>query len=367
MVLTILLFTALASLINLWFYVVPSARLVKHFRKKPPHATASGSLDILLAARNEAENLKQFLPTILDQDLQELGVLVVNDNSTDGTARVLAQFEKEYPQLRVVSAFAKTSPGKKAALSEAIATSTSKWILATDADCKPSSSNWATKMLRVADKETELVLGYGPYQKSAGWLNRWIRFEALYTAAQYLSAAAAGRPYMGVGRNMLYSRALYERVGGFSSHAHLAGGDDDLLVNQGATPTNTKICTTPDAWVHSVPHRTWSGYFRQKSRHLSVSTTYKKTDQVWLGMLAVSHVAHFVGFIVLLLLGVWQFALLIYCVRLAVVWWRMRQIASSLGEGDLTTYLPALDAGVCIYYVRFSLAALFPSSGKANW
>lgn len=367
MVLTILLLATLASSINAWFYIVPTVRLVKHFGKKSAETNPIESVDILLAARNEAENLKRFLPAILDQNLPSLAVVVVNDDSTDATRQVLAQFEGKYSKLRVVSAFAKTSPGKKAALSEAIAKSTSTWILATDADCKPASSNWAARMLSAADDKTELVLGYGPYQKRAGWLNKWIRFEALYTAGQYLSAAASGKPYMGVGRNMLYSRALYDRVEGFSSHAHLAGGDDDLLVNQGATATNTRICVDADAWVYSEPHITWSGYFKQKTRHLSVSTAYKKSDQLWLGMLAASHVAHFVGVLVLMLFGAWQFALLIYSVRLALVWWRMSHIAKGLGESDLIAYLPLLDVGVCIYYVRFSLAALFPSSGKANW
>ncbi|MFK8057936.1 MAG: glycosyltransferase [Saprospiraceae bacterium] len=367
MVLTIILLTVLASLVNLWFYLGPARRLDAHLDKKSSSTPTFDSVDILLAARNEEENLHQWLPMVLAQDCERHRVVVVNDNSTDDSQKILSKYSETHPQLHVLSAFAKTTPGKKAALSQAIDESNADWILATDADCEPVSTQWAKQMLQTAGTDTEIVLGFSPYRKQAGWLNRWIRFEALYTAAQYLSATLAGRPYMGVGRNMLYSRDLYTRIGGFASHAHLAGGDDDLLVNEGATATNTRICIDPEAWIYTQPHTSWSDYLRQKTRHLSVSTAYKKSDQLWLGMLAASHVAHFIGVLVLLGLGTWQTALLIYSVRLAVVWWRMRNIAVGLGEGDLSPMLPLLDAGTCVYYVRFSLAALFPSSGKKTW
>ncbi len=358
----------IASTLNLWFYLGPATHLIDHFVDPPSNKVSQKSkVDVLIAARNEVKNLSQFLPAVLKQDYPKLQVIVVNDDSSDGTHELLQQISEAHPRLQVVSAFAKTTPGKKSALAKAIATSKSDWILATDADCEPASSNWAKHMLEVAHVDTEIVLGYSPYRKQDGWLNRWIRFEALYTAAQYLSAALVGRPYMGVGRNMLYSKALFKRVGGFTSHAHLAGGDDDLLVNQGATSNNTRICVDAEAWVYSQPHNTWGNYLRQKTRHLSVSTSYKKRDQVWLGLLAASHVAHFIGLIVLGFMGLWVEALLIYGLRLAAIWWRMGNIAKELGEGDLVPILPLLDIGLFIYYVRFSITALFPTSGKKTW
>lgn len=363
----IILLVLLASTVNLWFYLGPLARLVDYLHHPNLGLPHPDRVDILIAARNEARNLQQFLPKVLAQEGERLGVLVVNDDSTDDTAAVLEQFSITHPHVQVITAFAKTTPGKKAALAQAIPTSQADWILATDADCEPASPHWAARMLGNVQPETELVLGFSPYRKQAGWLNRWIRFEALYTAAQYLSATLAGHPYMGIGRNMLYSRALYERIGGFSAHAHLTGGDDDLLVNQGATAGNTRICIEPDAWVYSVPHTSWKAYLRQKTRHLSVSTAYKKSDQAWLGVLAATHVAHYAGVLVLLGLGMWKIALLVYSVRLVGVWWRMRSLAVGLGEKDLAPYLPLLDLGVCLYYVRFSLAALFPNSGKKTW
>jgi len=366
-VLLILFLTGLASLINSWFYLGPARRLVKHLQYPPSTNKQHESVSILIAARNEEKNLKQFLPKVLLQEGADFDVVVVEDNSTDNSLLILQKISDQYAHLRVVPAYAKTKPGKKAALAQAIEEISAPWILATDADCQPASSQWARQMLEVADDSTEIVLGYSPYQKQSGWLNRWIRFETLYTAAQYLSATLVGRAYMGVGRNMLYRRDLYHRLKGFESHAHLAGGDDDLLVNQGTSASNTRICIARDAWVYSTPHRTWGDYLRQKTRHLSVGTSYKTSDQVWLGILAASHVAHYIGVLLLFSIGLWPYALLIYGVRLMATWWRMHQLARGLGESDLTPFLPLLDMGIGLYYLRFSIAALFPTKGKKNW
>ena len=54
-------------------------------------------------------------------------------------------------------------------------------------------------------KEKTIVLGYGAYEKIKGsFFNKIIRFETLLTATQYFAWSKAGKPYMGVGRNMAY-------------------------------------------------------------------------------------------------------------------------------------------------------------------
>ena len=63
----------------------------------------------------------------------------------------------------------------------------------------------------------EIVLGYGGFHKRPGILNKLIRFDTFHNALQYLSYALAGIPYMGVGRNLSYKRALFFDNKGFSS------------------------------------------------------------------------------------------------------------------------------------------------------
>ncbi|MFD2145882.1 hypothetical protein [Mucilaginibacter antarcticus] len=82
-------------------------------------------------------------------------------------------------------------------------------MLFTDADCKPDSTNWITRMAAHFKGDVQLVLGYSPYFKTGGFLNSLIRFETVKTAVNYLSAALNGDPYMGIGRNMAYTKTLF--------------------------------------------------------------------------------------------------------------------------------------------------------------
>ena len=91
-------------------------------------------------------------------------------------------------------------------------------LVLTDADCKPASNEW---LLEIATRFTagkEIVLGYGPYMKRAGFLNRLVRFDTAWIGMSYFSMALAKLPYMGVGRNMAYMKELFNRVHGFKSH-----------------------------------------------------------------------------------------------------------------------------------------------------
>ena len=357
--------TTVATVANAAFYVGPLRRLLA--RLGPPAQPPPGQaplppspLSLVIAARDEAANLRAHLPAVLAQAYPgPLGVVVVDDASADATPEVLAQAARTSPRLRVATVHDKTAPGKKQALALALTTATHDWLLATDADCAPTSPHWATVMMAARRADTELVLGYGPYRRRPGWLNAWIRYETVYTAAQYLTAALAGRPYMGVGRNLLYHRRLYERAGGFAAHAHLAGGDDDLLVNAAALARTTAVCLHPDARVYSEPKRTWRAYFRQKTRHLSVSHAYKRTDQRWLGALAASHFGHYAGVGALLATGRWRWAVVLYGARQLAVTPRMAAVARGLGEADLARRVPLLDFGVGVYYVAFAAGVLW--------
>ena len=87
-------------------------------------------------------------------------------------------------------------------------------MLLTDADCLPATENWISSMQSCYSDNTEIVLGYSPYLKKPGLLNKVIRWETYHTAMQYLSYALAGIPYMGVGRNLSYKKTLFNQQKG---------------------------------------------------------------------------------------------------------------------------------------------------------
>ncbi|RZL16377.1 MAG: hypothetical protein EOO62_01485, partial [Hymenobacter sp.] len=110
-------------------------------------------------------------------------------------------------------------------------------------------------------------------------------------ATQYLGLAWAGQPYMGVGRNLAYSRATFQRTKGFASHIRRLSGDDDLLVQDAvAAGARVAVVADPPAQTVSQPPDTWAAWWRQKRRHLSAGSRYRAADRYRLAIFMGSNV-----------------------------------------------------------------------------
>ncbi len=276
-------------MIQLYFLLFVHLRLLR-FKVEEIPETAVNPLSVIVCARNEAENLRKFLPTILNQNYPNFEVIVVNDRSWDATEEVLEHFAARHKQLKLVTVQEnnKFLAGKKFAVTMGIKAAKSEWLVFTDADCKPSSANWLLDMQQPQAEETEILLGYSPYMQKSGLLNTLIRYETFFTGINYLSFALKKMPYMGVGRNMAYKKSLFFKNKGFAAHMHIPSGDDDLFVNAHATKNNTAIRLNKNSQVWSEPNTTWRGYLRQKKRHFGAGKMYKPKHKFVLSLQIIS-------------------------------------------------------------------------------
>lgn len=233
-------------------------------------------VSIIICARNEDDNLTEFLPKILTQNYSNFEVVVVNDCSYDNTENVIDEFMKIFPNLKKVTIKEDDyyKHGKKYAVLIGIKGSQYNNLLFTDADCYPADENWLTSMSAGFVNKKEIVLGYGAYQKENGFLNKLIRFDTFLIATHYLSAAIKGKAYMGVGRNLAYKKELFYKEKGFAKHYHVVSGDDDLFINQASNTDNTNVVISHSAITYSLAKKTFTDWKRQKQRHLSTAPHY---------------------------------------------------------------------------------------------
>ena len=309
-------------------------------------------VSIVICARNEADNLRRFLPSVLDQDYPVFEVVVVDDASSDETHEVLTGFAENHQQLKVVRIEEKTGDqpaGKKHALQTGIAHSRFDKILVTDADCQPATRSWLSGMAACA-KDVDVVLGYSPYFPKSGLLNALIRYETALTGITYGSLAVLGHPYMGVGRNMLYEKKLFR---GWSDKAKkLQSGDDDLFINALDKNVRFTVNFAPETHVFSEPQTTWSDWFRQKKRHLSAGKLYRTGDQFRLAIYSLSMLAFYLTVLILLILApvkwIVPFALGLRFLSLAFV---LTNSDKKLNIKDIAPFIFILDILFFIYYL----------------
>ncbi len=329
------------------------------YQKKEKTASQQHPVSIIVCARDEAGNLVHNLPGVLVQTYPTTHeVIVVNDNSVDETKYLLEELKKTFKHLQMVNLNyeAKLIPGKKYPLSIGIKEARHEVVLLTDADCVPASEFWLQKMQDGYAAGIEIVLGYGAYNKKAGLLNKLIRFETFHTALQYLSYALAGMPYMGVGRNLSYTKKLFFQNKGFSSLNHVTGGDDDLFINMVATQYNTAVVIDPDAITLSEPKKTWREWIGQKTRHYTTGKFYKRRHRFLLGLYAATHFLFYPLFVLSLVFFDWRYTLTVFLLRFITQGWIFYKSMEKLNEKDLWPWWWLLDIWMFVYYLIFAPA-----------
>lgn len=342
---------ALAWLFQAYYQLFVFTKLRKHRPLPLPDAGSHLPISVVICARNEEKNLAKFLPFVLEQDYSDFEVVVVNDCSSDDSEWLLKTFAEKYKQLQVVNIkeHVRYKHGKKFAATIGIKAAKHHHLVFTDADCKPASAHWLRHMANAFQPGIEIVLGYSPYVQLPGILNKFIRFETFHTAISYLSYSLKRCSYMGVGRNMGYTKSLFFEGKGFASHMHISSGDDDLFVNQNATKTNTTICIHPEAQVWSEPKTTFKSYFVQKARHHSASTAYRGIHKRMLSSQLISAIVFYVslGCCFYLYPQFWELLLMVYLLRLLIQIIVYQPIMKKLQVIDILVYLPILDF---VYY-----------------
>ena len=101
-----------------------------------PEPSSWPRLSVVIAARNEEATIRAAALTLLAQDYPEMELVIVEDRSTDGTAKVAEEVASADPRARVVriSELPDGWLGKVYALDRGLKASSGEWVLFTDAD-----------------------------------------------------------------------------------------------------------------------------------------------------------------------------------------------------------------------------------------
>ena len=185
-----------------------------------PHPTVSA----IVPARNEEATIAAAIESLATQpEIKE--IIVIDDQSTDGTAALLRQLALRYAQLRILQT--EELPvgwvGKNYAVSLGAAQATGDWLLFTDADGVHLPGSTARALADAAQTGAGLV-SYSPEQEARTWWEKAM-IPFVYTRlAHKFSYAAVNHPdspaAAASGQYLLIRRDAYQRIGG---HAAVSG------------------------------------------------------------------------------------------------------------------------------------------------
>jgi glycosyltransferase involved in cell wall biosynthesis len=351
---------ALSCILLIIYYVVYFTHFSKLLISKDARNTIPVS--VIVAARNELKNLEKNIPLILNQDHPNFELIIINDGSFDGTKDYLKQLVLDDKRVKVVTLELneRFQKGKKFALTMGIKAATHEHLLFTDADCQPNSNQWI-KAMTSSFEQKSIVLGYSPLLVKNNILGSLISYETFHTGLQYIGYAKKGIPYMGVGRNLAYTKAIFFANKGFASHQHIMSGDDDLFVQEVANKNNTAVCIDPNSFTLSQGELSWSKWRNQKRRHISTSSEYKGKFKCLLGVYSLAQIVLYLAVILFCFVSphLWYLAVAILTLKWIIQWliiWKPSQLLNAKKVGYV---LPYYDILYTIYLMLFGIFNLF--------
>jgi cellulose synthase/poly-beta-1,6-N-acetylglucosamine synthase-like glycosyltransferase len=279
-----------ASVFNILLVVLTAAYAAGIFfiasgllKLKPLQNKTLYDISVVIAARNEEKHIGDVLTALIGQDYPKdrYEIIVVDDESTDGTAHIVAQFEKDNPSIRIrllhASDRLRIATPKKNALQLGINRATGEIIALTDADCCPPTT-WLSTLVACFEPDIGLAIGFSPYElpKLKSLFDYFQALDALALAAIAAGTTALGFPATCNGRNLAYRKAVYQQVGGFDKISQFVSGDDDLFLRLIVNQTSWRVHYALDSRAAVPTYLLDSGakFFHQRVRHASKGFHY---------------------------------------------------------------------------------------------
>jgi chlorobactene glucosyltransferase len=155
-------FLFFAVVANAYFFVMATSNVL-HFRHATRKPRLKGGLfvSVIVPARDEELNIARCIESLLAQDYADYEVIVVDDASSDATARIVTEHASG-PRLRLVSGapLPEGWMGKQHALSQGAAVARGDVLMFTDADTvhRPESVSWV--VTNMEDHRADFISGY---------------------------------------------------------------------------------------------------------------------------------------------------------------------------------------------------------------
>ena len=216
------LFLSLLLIIQICYYTLLYNKVNRYNRMKAVKQVTDElpPLSVIICARDQAESLRQNLPSILEQDYPNFELIVINDGSTDESENLLKRFSAKYSHLyhTFTPSDSRYLSRKKLSMTLGIKASKNPWLVFTEANCVPSSNQWLRLMARNFTTDTQIVLGYSNCQSIDGWLNKRVVFNLFLQSLRDLGLAQNGEQYMRIGKNMAYGSELCFEAKGYAEY-----------------------------------------------------------------------------------------------------------------------------------------------------
>jgi cellulose synthase/poly-beta-1,6-N-acetylglucosamine synthase-like glycosyltransferase len=326
-------------------------------------------ISIIVAARNEADNIANLIESILAQDYPQTSfeLIIADDRSSDDTAKIVDQFSRKYDFIKLIKIKSENPNllGKKGAVDAAIRSAKHEILAFTDADCTVGK-DWLKEINAHFTEKTDFVAGYSyinlHHRFSTGLKN--LERAAIFAVTsgsfgnKWALTCAAG--------NMAYRKSIFQKIGGFGKTGQIRSGDDDLLLQKmGKYLRNMNFIFSPQAMVKTSNSNNVQSHLQRESRRASKWRYYTKPIQIitllvflyYLLLIIAPSLAFLSLFSWYLFLFFLALKIIFEFILIAIFLFKIRRLQQII-------YFPCAELLYIPYFIYFGLRGTF---GKYSW
>ena len=225
--------TTLSALIYLVLMVIITIGWYRVKRFEGQRTSSSITISIVIAVRNEEENINRLLECLYDQDFpkEDFEIIIIDDHSDDLTKKIIGAYRKKNKIDNIVLAKPK-KPGKKASIAYGVTLAIGKLVVTTDGDCE-MDPQWLSRICSYYQQyDPKLIVAPVTYQNEKGIFQKMFSLDFMSLVASGAGSIGVGYPLMGNSANLAFDRQAYKKIIADLPGDQFSSGDDVFLIQK---------------------------------------------------------------------------------------------------------------------------------------
>jgi len=325
------------------------------------------SISIIIPSRNYEENLRELIPSLLEQDYPHFEVVVVDDCSSDGTEWYLSELKLHSNKLKTSRIVQETDFPNALVITIGVRAASNEWLIFLNPLCRINGTDWLKSFASKIGTKTEAVFGFVKYTNQEGSMQKFLRYENLNSHILYGSARYLGSPMPISDMNIAYKREKFLSLRGFAAVLDARFSENELFINKISTKKNSVFLMDRSTVINYTGETEWDDEINYKKKQLLMKRKFSFKQKLFLATNTISRLLFDALMIALVIISPWRLYIAgVWCFKILheLIWGVVAM--KRLGEKNLLPGLLIIRSIAPFFNFVLSFRQLF-NRRKRKW
>ena len=334
----------------LYLFLFPGKILFK--KQVVKKTTAPVPLSLIMAIRNEEENLKKNLPRLLSLEKSDFEVVAVDDFSQDNSYTVLGVLKDKYKRLTISALNEETRFSTKLSQNIALKSAKNDWVILVPVSLNGISEEWLETFSKTINNEMNIVTGYSGINRSKNIFNLLYRIENFFQQLKSTGYILNHLPFVYSEENIAFQKKMYFENGGYGKNLNELYANLELIINSFIEEKTTHVLFDRQSAIYKNIEVSRKDYFELLKKSFRIEKHLSKSKKLFLAADEWTKVLFIPSAIVAFFLNteLWPLFVIMFFLKLPANLLIIKNIQDRLNERKI--YVSSLIYDIVVPYIR---------------